>query len=166
MSIQTGFAVKGLLTDQTFFRADGRYKYYFPVAKRDVVILRAELGGVFTSGSSAAVPASLLFRAGGNESVRGYSYESIGNLQNGTVYPTQYRVTASAEYQHWFTQQWGGAVFYDAGTATNSWAAKAIKAGTGVGVRYRSPVGTVNVDLAYGIQAKQFRPHISLGIAF
>lgn len=166
LSIQTGFAVKGLLTDQTFFRADGRYKYYFPVAKRDVVILRAELGGVFTSGSSAAVPASLLFRAGGNESVRGYSYESIGNLQNGTVYPTQYRVTASAEYQHWFTQQWGGAVFYDAGTATNSWAAKAIKAGTGVGVRYRSPVGTVNVDLAYGIQAKQFRPHISLGIAF
>lgn len=165
-SIQTGFAVKGLLTDQTFFRADGRYKHYFPVAKRDVVILRTELGGVFTAGSSAAVPASLLFRAGGNESVRGYSYESIGNSQNGTVYPTKYMVTASAEYQHWISEQWGGALFYDAGTATDSWARRSIKVGVGPGVRYRSPVGTVNLDLAYGVQAKQFRPHISLGIAF
>lgn len=165
-SIQTGFALKGLLTDQTFFRADGRYKHYFPVAKRDVVILRTELGGVFTAGSSASVPASLLFRAGGNESVRGYSYDSIGNSQNGTVYPTKYMVTGSAEYQHWLTQQWGGAVFYDVGSATDSWANRSTKVGTGVGVRYRSPVGTVNLDLAYGVQAKQFRPHISLGIAF
>ncbi|GAC1327406.1 MAG: autotransporter assembly complex family protein [Collimonas sp.] len=165
-SIQTGFALKGLLTDQTFFRADGRYKYYFPVAKRDVVILRTELGGVFTAGSSASVPASLLFRAGGNESVRGYSYDSIGNAQNGTVYPTKYLVTGSAEYQHWLTRQWGGALFYDVGSATDSWAHRSIKVGTGVGVRYRSPVGTVNLDLAYGVQAKQFRPHISLGIAF
>jgi translocation and assembly module TamA len=165
-SVQTGFAVKGFLTDQTFFRVDGRYKHYFPVGKRDVVILRTELGGVFTAGSSAAVPASLLFRAGGNESVRGYSYESIGNTQNGTVYPTKYLVTGSAEYQHWISEQWGGALFYDAGTATDSWANRTIKVGVGPGVRYRSPVGTVNVDLAYGIQAKQFRPHISLGIAF
>ncbi|WP_395825614.1 autotransporter assembly complex family protein [Collimonas sp.] len=165
-SIQTGFALKGLLTDQTFFRADGRYKYFFPIGKRDVVILRTELGGVFTSGSSAALPASLLFRAGGNESIRGYSYDSIGNSQSGTVYPTKYLATGSAEYQHWVTQQWGGALFYDIGTATDSWVNKEIKVGTGAGIRYRSPVGTVNLDLAYGIQAKQFRPHISLGIAF
>ena len=165
-SIQTGFAVKGCLTDQTFFRADGRYKYFSPIGKRDVVILRIELGGVFTSGSSAAVPASLLFRAGGNESVRGYSYNSIGNVQNGTVYPTKYLVTGSAEYQHWVTQQWGGALFYDIGTATDSWVDKEIKVGTGAGLRYRSPVGTVNLDLAYDIQTKRFRQHISLGIAF
>ena len=165
-SIQTGFAVKGCLTDQTFFRADGRYKYFSPIGKRDVVILRIELGGVFTSGSSAAVPASLLFRAGGNESVRGYSYNSIGNVQNGTVYPTKYLVTGSAEYQHWVTQQWGGALFYDIGTATDSWVDKEIKVGTGAGLRYRSPVGTVNLDFAYNIQVKRFRQHISLGIAF
>ncbi|MFC5473453.1 autotransporter assembly complex protein TamA [Paraherbaspirillum soli] len=165
-SVQTGFALQGLLTDQTFFRANARYKHFFPLAKRDVVILRTELGGVFTKGSSASVPASLLFRAGGNESVRGYSYQSIGNTQNGTIYPTKYLLTASAEYQHWLSQQWGGAVFYDAGTATNNWVNKSVKTGIGAGVRYRSPVGTVNVDLAYGVQAKHIRPHISLGIAF
>ncbi|MGS0740723.1 autotransporter assembly complex protein TamA [Glaciimonas sp. GG7] len=165
-SVQTGLAVQGLLTDQSFFRAYLRYKKFIPIAKRDIMIFRIEGGAVFTKGGSAEVPASLLFRAGGNESVRGYGYQSIGNTQNGTVYPTKYMVTASAEYQHWLNHTWGGAVFYDIGAATNNWSDKEIKVGTGVGLRYRSPVGPVNVDLAYGVQAKSFRPHISLGIAF
>lgn len=165
-SVQTGVALKGVLTDQSFFRAYLRYKQYVPVAKRDIMIFRVEGGAVFTKGASAEVPASLLFRAGGNESVRGYSYQGIGNTQNGTVYPTKYLVTASAEYQHWFNHTWGAAVFYDIGAATNSWVDKEIKVGTGFGARWRSPVGPVNVDLAYGVQDKRVRPHISLGIAF
>ncbi|PUA20170.1 hypothetical protein C7W93_10440 [Glaciimonas sp. PCH181] len=165
-SVQTGVALKGVLTDQSFFRAYLRYKQYVPAAKRDIMIFRVEGGAVFTKGASAEVPASLLFRAGGNESVRGYSYQGIGNTQNGTVYPTKYLVTASAEYQHWFNHTWGAAVFYDIGAATNSWADKEIKVGTGFGARWRSPVGPVDVDLAYGVQDKRIRPHISLGIAF
>jgi len=165
-SAQTGIAFKGLLTDQSFFRAYLRYKQYVPVAKRDIMIFRVEGGALISEGGSSEVPASLLFRAGGNESVRGYSYESIGNTQNGTVYPTKYMATASAEYQHWFSHEWGGAVFYDMGAATNNWGDREIKVGTGVGVRWRSPVGPVNVDLAYGVQDRGIRPHISLGIAF
>lgn len=166
LSLQAGFAVKGLLTDQTFVRLDGRYRLYIPVAKRDVVILRTELGAVFTQGTSSNVPASLLFRAGGSDSVRGYGYQSIGNKQGDTVFPEKYLFTSSAEYQHWLSAQWGGAVFYDVGTTADSWSNKRFYSGTGVGVRWRSPVGVVNADLAYGIQEKQFRPHISLGIAF
>lgn len=166
LSLQAGFAVKGLLTDQTFVRLDGRYRLYIPVAKRDVVILRTELGAVFTKGTSSDVPASLLFRAGGSDSVRGYGYQSIGNKQGDTVFPEKYLFTSSAEYQHWLNAQWGGAVFYDVGTTADSWSNKRFYSGTGVGVRWRSPVGVVNADLAYGIQEKQFRPHISLGIAF
>jgi len=166
LTLESGFAVKGLITDQTFARLYGRFKQYLPVAKRDVVLLRTELGGVFTRGSASAVPASLLFRAGGNDSVRGYSYDSIGNEQNGTVYPTKYLVTASAEYQHWFTEKWGGAGFYDVGNAADSWTKRAFYSGIGAGVRWRSPVGSLNLDLAYGVQKRQFRPHISLGIAF
>ncbi|MDB5774428.1 MAG: hypothetical protein JWP38_561 [Herbaspirillum sp.] len=166
LSVQAGFAIKGLLTDQTFTRFTGRYRRYVPIAKRDLMIFRTELGAVFTKGSSSQVPASLLFRAGGGDSVRGYSYQSIGNEQNGIVYPDRYLVTASAEYQHWLNQQWGGAVFYDVGTAADSWSSRQLFTGIGFGVRWRSPVGVVNADLAYGVQKKQFRPHISLGIAF
>ncbi|MFZ1181054.1 MAG: autotransporter assembly complex family protein [Herbaspirillum sp.] len=166
LTLETGFAVQGLLTNQSFGRLYGRFKQYLPVSRRDLIILRTELGGVLTRGTASEVPASLLFRAGGNESVRGYSYNSIGNAQNGSVYPTRYLLTGSAEYQHWLTATWGAALFYDVGAAADSWSSKTFYSGTGVGARWRSPVGPVNLDLAYGIQKQQFQPHISLGIAF
>lgn len=166
LTLEAGFALKGLLTDQSFSRLYGRFKQFVPVGKRDIVVLRAELGGVFTAGSAGAVPPSLLFRTGGNDSVRGYSYQSIGNEQNGTVYPTKYLAVGSSEYQRWFSEQWGAAVFYDIGAAADNWNNKTFYHGVGTGARWRSPVGTLNLDLAYGIQKHQIRPHISLGIAF
>ena len=166
LTLEAGFALKGLLTDQSFSRLYGRFKQFLPVGKRDIVVLRAELGGVFTAGSAGAVPPSLLFRTGGNDSVRGYSYQSIGNEQNGTVYPTKYLAVGSSEYQRWFSENWGAAVFYDVGAAADNWNNKTFYHGVGTGARWRSPVGTLNLDLAYGIQKRQIRPHISLGIAF
>lgn len=166
LSVELGAALKGVLTDQTFVRAHTRAQKYFPVGKRDLVLLRAELGGVASVAGNAAIPASLLFRAGGTDSVRGYSYQSIGNSQAGTVYPTRYLAAGSAEYQHWRTQEWGAAVFYDVGTATDSWRDKQFFQAVGSGVRWRSPVGTVNADLGYGIERHQLRPHLSLGVAF
>ncbi|HEY0420659.1 MAG TPA: BamA/TamA family outer membrane protein, partial [Acetobacteraceae bacterium] len=89
-TVEAGVALKGLVTDQTFFRAYGRVRRYWPVGELDLVLLRGELGAVVTKGGNADIPASLLFRAGGTDSVRGYAYQSIGNVENGTVYPTRY----------------------------------------------------------------------------
>lgn len=164
--VQAGLGLKGLVTDESFTRVYGRVRQYIAITNRDRMIFRGEGGAVFSRGGSSEVPASLLFRAGGTESIRGYAYQSIGNLQNGTVFPTKYLATGGAEYQHWISAQWGGAVFYDLGTATNTWSDKVIYQGLGVGVRWRSPVGPVNVDLAYGVRDAKFRPHISLGVAF
>jgi translocation and assembly module TamA len=107
LTLEAGFALKGLLTDQSFSRLYGRFKQFVPVGRRDIVVLRAELGRVFTAGRAGAVPPSLLFRTGGNDSVRGYSYQSIGNEQNGTVYPTKYLAVGSSEYQRWFSEKLG-----------------------------------------------------------
>ncbi|CAE6698366.1 autotransporter assembly complex protein TamA [Paraburkholderia haematera] len=164
--VEAGFAVKGALTDQTFARGYARGQQYLPIGREDLVLFRAELGGVFTSGSSSGIPASLLFRAGGSNSVRGYSYQSIGNNVDGSVLPTKYLVTASAEYQHWFNHDWGAAAFFDVGTATDTWGEKVFYPGVGVGARWRSPVGPVNVDVAYGIRNRSVRPYLTLGIAF
>jgi translocation and assembly module TamA len=57
-------------------------------------------------------------------------------------------------------------VFWDTGTATDNWAERRWYNGVGVGVRWKSPVGPIQLDLGYGIQEKQFRPSVSLGIAF
>lgn len=166
ISVQAGVAVEGLLTDQTFVRLYGRMRQYYPVGKRNSIILRGELGAVLSEGGNASIPASLLFRAGGTESVRGYAFNSIGNVQNGTVYPTRYLAAGGIEYQHWLSEQWGAAVFYDVGTATDDWNGKDFFHAVGVGARYRSPVGPINVDLAYGFFDNRIRPHLSLGVAF
>ncbi|MPW17516.1 BamA/TamA family outer membrane protein [Paraburkholderia sp. CNPSo 3157] len=166
LHVEAGFAVKGFLTDQTFIRGYARGQQYVPVGARDLIVFRAELGGVFTSGPSSGVPASLLFRAGGSNSVRGYGYQSIGNNVGGSILPTKYLMTGSSEYQHWFNRDWGAAVFFDIGTATDTWGEKVFYPGVGMGARWRSPVGPVNVDLAYGIRNKSVRPYLTLGIAF
>ena len=166
VSVELGVAAKGLLTDQTFLRAFTRGQQYFPIARRDLVLLRAELGAIASKGGNSSIPASLLYRAGGTDSVRGYSYQSIGYDVNGTVYPTRYLATGSAEYQHWFNETWGAAAFYDVGTATDTWRDKRFFQAVGGGARWHSPVGTINADLGYGIQRRQIRPHLSLGVAF
>jgi translocation and assembly module TamA len=163
---EAGFAVKGVMTDQTFARLYANGSQYVPLTKNDLLVFRAEFGGVFTSGPSNGVPASLLFRAGGANSVRGYSYLSIGNNVDGSILPTKYMVTGSSEYQHWFTHDWGGAVFFDIGTATDTWGERVFQPGVGVGARWRSPVGPVNVDVAYGLKNKSIKPYLTLGIAF
>nr|WP_088579198.1 autotransporter assembly complex family protein [Burkholderia ubonensis] len=163
---EAGFAIKNVLTDQTFIRGYARGQQYVPIGKRDLFVFRAELGGVFTSGSSTGVPASLLFRAGGSNSVRGYGYQSIGNSVAGSVLPTKYLTTGTAEYQHWFNRDWGAATFFDVGTATDAWGEKVFYKGVGVGARWRSPVGPINVDLAYGLRNHSVRPYLTLGIAF
>ncbi|KWA73613.1 hypothetical protein WL28_09005 [Burkholderia ubonensis] len=163
---EAGFAIKNVLTDQTFIRGYARGQQYVPIGKRDLFVFRAELGGVFTSGSSTGVPASLLFRAGGSNSVRGYGYQSIGNSVAGSVLPTKYLTTGTAEYQHWFNRDWGAATFFDIGTATDAWGEKVFYKGVGVGARWRSPVGPINVDLAYGLRNHSVRPYLTLGVAF
>ncbi|KVG83279.1 hypothetical protein WJ36_10995 [Burkholderia ubonensis] len=163
---EAGFAIKNVLTDQTFIRGYARGQQYVPIGKRDLFVFRAELGGVFTSGSSTGVPASLLFRAGGSNSVRGYGYQSIGNSVAGSVLPTKYLTTGTAEYQHWFNRDWGAATFFDVGTATDAWGEKVFYKGVGIGARWRSPVGPINVDLAYGLRNHSVRPYLTLGVAF
>lgn len=166
VGVEAGFAIKGLLSDATFARVYAHGRQYFPIGREDLLLLRVELGGVFTNAPSAAVPATLLFRAGGSNSIRGYSYQSIGNNVDGSVLPTKFLVTGGAEYQHWFTHDWGAAMFYDIGTATDVWRERRFFSGVGLGARWRSPVGPVNVDIGYGLQNRGIRPYLTLGIAF
>jgi translocation and assembly module TamA len=160
ITTQIGAAVKGFLTDQSFVRSYSRIRQYVPVGQRDIFVTRAELGAVVTNGAGDGVPATLRFRTGGTQSIRGYDFQSIGNEVNGSTLPTKFLVTG------WFLPQWGAAVFWDTGTATDNWSQRRWFNGVGAGVRWKSPVGPIQLDLAYGIQQHQFRPSVSLGIAF
>jgi translocation and assembly module TamA len=78
----------------------------------------------------------------------------------------RYLTTASAEYQYWFKPAWGAAVFYDAGNAADTFSGLHPKSGYGVGARWKSPVGPINVDVAYGHAVRKARLHFSLGFTF
>jgi translocation and assembly module TamA len=127
--------------------------------------LRGQVGQVFGAGRET-VPADLLFRTGGNQSVRGYGYNRLGVPFNGAIVGGTVLLVLSAELVYRITPQWGAAVFTDAGNATDSWRDFRLKAGSGVGARWRSPIGPVNIDLAYGHAVREPRLHFSVGYGF
>jgi translocation and assembly module TamA len=165
VSGQIGGALLPVLTDEKFVRAYARFINYRPLGKEGTLILRGEAGAV-GSKEKMGVPSTLLFRAGGDQSVRGYAYQELGiPLGNATV-GARYLATASAEYDWWFKPPYGAAIFIDAGNAADTFKDLKPKYGYGVGARWRSPVGPINVDVAYGQAVKKVRLHFSLGFTF
>ncbi|MDB5960403.1 MAG: hypothetical protein JWP59_1697 [Massilia sp.] len=164
-NLQLGGAVLPILTDERFLRATGRIVNYHPVGSSGTLILRGEAGAV-ASREKVGVPSTLLFRAGGDQSVRGYAYQELGIRQGTAIVPGRYLATASAEYQWWFKPPYGVAFFYDAGNAADTVRELHPKSGYGIGARWRSPVGPINVDVAYGHAVKKVRLHFSLGFTF
>ncbi|MCL4738311.1 MAG: BamA/TamA family outer membrane protein [Burkholderiaceae bacterium] len=128
---------------------------------------RLELGQVLRP-DAVRVPDSQQFRAGGDESVRGYAYRSLGPVVDGAVGSADALLTASVELARPISPRlpsvWG-AVFVDAGNAAPTWREMDPAVGVGAGVRWRSPVGSLRLDLAWGHELQKLRLHFSVGIA-
>ncbi|MFH1813141.1 MAG: BamA/TamA family outer membrane protein [Pseudomonadota bacterium] len=164
LNAQIGGGVEGLLSDTNFLRTYTRAQWFIPVGERDQIILRGEAG--LTGGKADALPQDFLFRAGGSNSVRGYDYLQLGVREGNAIVGGRVLGVLSAEYVHWWSHQWGSAVFVDAGDATDSRKDFDFAYGAGAGVRWRSPVGPIAFDIAYGEREQTWRPHFSLAIAF
>jgi translocation and assembly module TamA len=165
LNAQLGGALLPILTDEAFVRGYTRAVWYRPLGASTNLILRGELGAL-ASRDKNGVPAVYLFRAGGDQSVRGYAYQELGVREGDAITGGRYLATASAEFQYWFKPSYGAAVFYDAGNAGDTFNALHPKSGYGVGGRWKSPVGPINVDVAYGHAVKKYRLHFSLGFTF
>lgn len=152
-----------------FARASGRLTLYRPFGERWFTISRIEAGEVFAR-DAVAIPYPLLFRAGGDNSVRGYGYQEIGpDDVNGVPVGGRVLATASFEIARPISArrpEWLGAVFVDAGDAARNWQDYSPSVGIGAGLRWRSPVGPLSLDLAYGLEVRAFRLHFNVGIAF
>jgi translocation and assembly module TamA len=133
--------------------------------------LRAEAGAV-TAKDSAQIPSTLMFLTGGDTTVRGYGYRQIGTLRaDGQIVAGRYMSVASVEWQRPFVYRgkltvWESAVFIDAGAVADRPGELKTKVGVGVGARWRSPVGPVQADLAYGVDTRKLRLHLRLGFTF
>ncbi len=140
-------------------------------ARRSRLQLRAE-GGAVTAKDAAQIPSTLMFLTGGDTTVRGYSYRQIGTERaDGSIVAGRYLGVASAEWQRPFVwngklTEWESAVFVDAGAVADNPNEFKTKVGVGVGARWRSPVGPVQADVAYGVDTKKVRLHLRLGFTF
>ena len=162
-----GYARSTTQENGPFTRAYGRVTWYRPLGAWFATV-RAEAGQVFVA-DNIGVPDPLLFRAGGDESVRGYAYRTLGPTVNGAITSGRVLFTGSAELARPISARqpaflW--AVFVDAGNAAFEWKDLRPAFGYGVGLRWRSPVGPLRLDLAYGEEVRKVRGHLSVGIAF
>jgi translocation and assembly module TamA len=163
LSLQVGGAAQALLSDASFGRLYTKGTYLLPVRSFGTLVLRAELGAVLAD-TGANIPSAYVFRTGGDNTVRGYAYESLGVPEGGSIVGGRYLGVGSIEYIQWIKPEWGAAVFVDAGNAVDDLQEFDAALGYGVGARWRSPIGTVNLDLAYGQQVDAWRLHFSAGI--
>ena len=163
-----GATLGNFLSSTTMARATARAGYFYTPENKKLgtFIVRGQAGYVYAR-EGEDVPSSLMFRTGGASSVRGYELDSIGlEGPKNSVLPDRALLVGSLEYQFPITKSVSGAVFHDVGDAAGNFKRMSMKHGTGVGVRWFSPVAPFSFDVAYGHQDKKIRWHISLGTRF
>lgn len=163
--LRIGGGSKEVLSDQDFLRTYVRHQFWYPIGKRHVLFLRGEMGYTFAP-SRFGIPQEYLFRAGGIQSVRGYAFQSLGVHEGQAVVGGRVMATGTIEYDHWITPTWGAAIFTDVGDAADSLRSLDLAVGYGAGIRWRSPVGPLALDLARGQRDGKLRMHFSIAVAF
>lgn len=157
-------ASQQLLSDASLIYGRAGWRYLRTLAGRHQFILRGDAGTLLTS-NFEDVPQSLRFFAGGDQSIRGYAYKSISPRdENGIPVGARNLLTGSVEYDYEFVQHWRVGVFTDAGNAFDS-PNEPAKVGSGVGIRWVSPVGPIRLDVAWPVSEsdKSLRVHFSMG---
>ncbi|KHT65561.1 membrane protein [Photobacterium gaetbulicola] len=161
--ISVEYSDPALGSDTRLTRLRGRSAWIRSAGENHRGLFRLD-GGAVIADSLSDIPPSMRFFIGGDNSLRGYSYQSISprnelDLREGG----KYMLTSSLEYQYRVYGNWWGAVFYDYGSAWND--SPEWLAGAGVGVRWASPVGPIRVDFAWGLDKEKdkFQLHFVLG---
>lgn len=157
-------AVDGVLSDANVVHGNVMLKGLTTLFDNHRFLGRVQFGGTETNGFSA-VPPSLRFFAGGDQSVRGYDYQSLSpENDRGDKIGGRYLFAASAEYQYSLSEKWRLATFVDQGNAFNSLEFPTLKTGVGIGIRWVSPVGPLRLDLAHALDDDGgIRLHFSMG---
>lgn len=154
-----------LFSDAEMLRASGNAKAIHSFGERVRGIARIG-GGAMKTPDILDIPISLRFFAGGDQSIRGYDYRSIGPEDaQGNVIGGRYNLEGSAEVDLRFAERWLAAAFIDSGTAFDDLDDTQFFNGVGVGVRWLSPIGPLRLDFAWGVSREDtsFNLHFYMG---
>ena len=157
-------ASDSLGSDTSFLQLTATAKWLRSLSDKTRIIMRGRLGATLKE-SLTELPVSVRFFTGGDRSVRGYDYESLGPVDiNGVVIGGGSLLEASFEIDRAIARDWSIAAFVDTGSAFNDFDPR-FSTGIGIGIRWYSPVGPVRLDFAHPLDDpdRDFRLHISLG---
>jgi translocation and assembly module TamA len=164
MDVGVRLASDAVISDTDIAQTWGRLTWLLPQGETARFRLRAEAGAMAV-GNFDALPPDLRFYAGGDRSIRGFDYHAIGETSAaGNVIGGKYLALGSAEYEYYFNDSWGAAVFSDAGDAFSD--DFNLNVSVGVGVRWRSPLGPIRLDFAVPVKTeleKSWHVHLQLG---
>ena len=140
--------------------------YLVPLPWRLSLHTRAKGGTTLLNDPLSDIPPSLRFFTGGDQSVRGYSYQSLGPRNAaGQVVGGKQLLTSSIELERELFKSWGISLFYDAGNAFNSFSAVSMAQGAGIGLHYFTSVGSLNLSVArpLGVDNPSLHIHFTVG---
>lgn len=164
LSVKAKAAHDDFLSDTDLLQLTGTAKLVRPV-KRGRILARGSAGWTEVSDFSK-LPASLRFYAGGDNSVRGFDYKSLGPTNTeGEVIGGKNLLTWSLEYEHPVKGQFAAAAFVDAGNSFNDFNDYELRSAYGIGLRYHSPIGPIRLDVARDLEqgGAAIRVHLSMG---
>ncbi|TDF86373.1 autotransporter assembly complex family protein [Pseudomonas sp. H9] len=158
-------AKEGLVSDTNLLHANVVLKGLTTLGQKHRFLGRVQVGGSATNDYQSSIPPSLRFFAGGDQSVRGYDYQSLSpENSDGDRIGGRYLVAGSVEYQYELIEKWRVATFVDQGNSFNNLEFPSLKTGVGIGVRWVSPVGPLRLDLAHALDDDGgIRLHFSMG---
>ena len=164
--VRGGRGRAGSDTGLLFAQSHATLNWYHGLGPLSRLIARGELGHTWSDAPVGTLPPSLRFHAGGERSIRGYGWREVGPRvgAEGKRFAVGARnvITASAEYEQYLNDRWGYALFVDSGSAFNT--RPDMHTGVGFGVRWRSPVGPVRIDVAHGLNSPDSPFQIYLGL--
>jgi translocation and assembly module TamA len=164
LNFKTRGSLQEVVSDVTFVQLIGGAKGVLGLPWRSRVISRVD-GGVTFMNQFEELPPSVRFFTGGDSSVRGYAYKSLGPENNsGDVVGGKNLLVGSLELEHMVAEKWGVAAFVDSGNAFDELRLDP-QTGVGLGIRWRSPVGPIRLDIAHPLDKDSdlFRVHFTMG---
>ncbi len=174
-----------VLSDTDFAQVSADAKWIHGIGERSRFIARGAFGATQVD-DFESLPPELRFFAGGDRSIRGHAFQTIGTPLPDDLVPValercaarpqrpcqelviggKFLAVASAEYEYYFKPNWGIAAFVDTGDAFTTFDDYRQRTGVGIGARWRSPVGMVRVDLGVPVnddRASGVELHIVIG---
>ncbi len=173
--LDSKFTARGMGSDANLYSLGGRFAFLQRIPSTSFIFANnTRSASTWTFGGTPEVPISQRYNLGGRTTVRGYRENSLGPKgDQGSTLGGDLLVQNNTELRYLMTETFSTHIFLDAGSVFLTEQASDLsdlRYGTGVGLRYYSPIGPIGFDIGHALDEKEGEPsvrfHFSIGAIF